>query len=120
MNGLPAASVVHIVSLLGKKKSGFSEFGYYPFRSAHEAGTQPTLQEWLTERYDRRFEVHEFPTVDAQGIPLEMLENVTHRVGELLAQGNTVVVMDSAARAFRRLEGTLHERVSLWCHCCLS
>ncbi len=96
INGLPGAPVLHLVSLLGKKKSGFSEFGYYPFRSTHEAGTQPTLQEWLTERHGRRFVVHEFPTVDAQGIPSDTLDEVTHCVRQLLAQGNTVVVIDSA------------------------
>ena len=61
VKGLPPAELLHIVSLLGKKKSGFSEFGYYPFRSEHESGSKPTFQEWFDERYGRRFVVHEFP-----------------------------------------------------------
>jgi hypothetical protein len=37
LEGLPAAEVLHIVSLLGRKTNGFSEFAYYPFRSIREA-----------------------------------------------------------------------------------
>ncbi len=36
--GLPDRKPTHIVSLLGRKKDGFSEFGYYPFRSSKESG----------------------------------------------------------------------------------
>lgn len=45
--GLPSAQVLYIVSLLGCKRDGFSEFGYYPFRSSEESGPKPTFQEWL-------------------------------------------------------------------------
>src|SRR5437899_132324 len=68
VNGLPRAEVLHIVSLLGQKPDGFSEFDYYPFRSSQESGTKPTFQEWLEQRYGHRFVVHEFPTTDARGI----------------------------------------------------
>jgi len=96
VKGLPQVDVLDIVSLLGKKTSGFSEFGYYPFRSAQEAVSKPTFQEWLDRRYGRRFFIHEYPTVDAQGIPRDVLETVAARVLELIAEGRTVVVMDSA------------------------
>ena len=96
LNGLPKADVLHIVSLLGQKRDGFSEFGYYPFRSSSESGAKPTFQEWLHERYCRRFAVHEFPTTDCQGIPPGTLAMVTRRVLELIENGNTVVVVDSA------------------------
>ncbi len=96
VKGLPPAEVQHIVSLLGKKRSGFSEFGYYPFRSARKPGSEPTFQEWFDERYGRRFVVHEFPTVDARAIPADVLEAVRRHVLDLLNCASTVVVVDSA------------------------
>lgn len=94
--GLPDNEVLHIVSLLGCKKDGFSEFGYYPFRSSKESGSQPTFQEWLDERYGRCFIVHEYPTVDLQGIPSDVLSTVTRQIIKLLEGSCTVVVVDSA------------------------
>ncbi len=94
--GLPKADVMQIVSLLGRKKDGFSEFSYYPFRSAREPGTKPTFEDWLNDRYRERFVVHEFPTVDAQGIPPDVLDGATQRVRSLLKAGRTVIVIDSA------------------------
>jgi hypothetical protein len=84
VKGLPDAKPLDIVSLLGKKKSGFSEFEYYPFRSSQEAGTKPTFQQWLDKHYYGRFRVHEFPTVDAQGIPSDVLMAVTRYVLNLI------------------------------------
>ncbi len=86
VKGLPEAELMDIVSLLGKKTSGFSEFGYYPFRSSTETGAKPTFQQWIDERYDRRFIVHEFPTVDAQGISPDVREAVTRCVLDLIAK----------------------------------
>ena len=98
VKGLPPEEVLHIVSLLGKKTTGFSEFDYYPFRSAHVPGNKPTFQEWFDERYGRRFVVHEFPTVDAdpQGIPTDVLKAVGCHILNLLNCASTVVVVDSA------------------------
>jgi hypothetical protein len=96
VKGLPEAEVLHIVSLLGRKKDGFSEFDYYPFRSSHERGTKPTLQEWLDRRYRQRFIVCEFPTVDARGIEDSVLDDVKHCVLSLLERNATVVIVDSA------------------------
>lgn len=96
VRGLPEAEILHIVSLLGKKKDGYSEFGYYPFRSSTEIDERPTFQEWLDERFGRRFDVHEFPTTDARGIPADVLKTVTSCVIGLIESSNTVVVIDSA------------------------
>jgi hypothetical protein len=113
VNRLPKAEILHIVSLLGKKTSGFSEFGYYPFRSSEESGTKPTFQDWLDERYGRRFVVHEFPTVDAQEIPSDVLKKVRRCVLDLIENGSTVVVVDSAGakRAARVCEAIGYEKV---------
>lgn len=114
VEGLPRVQTLHIISLLGQKKGGFSEFGYYPFRSASEVGTKPTFQEWLDRRYGRRFVVHEFPTVDARGIPPDILKAVTRHVLGLIRNGSTVVVIDSAGaeRTARVCEAIGYKRMS--------
>jgi hypothetical protein len=94
--GLPQAEVLQIVSLLGRKTDGFSEFTYYPFRSCRELSEKPTFQEWLDRRYGPRFVVHEFPTVDAHGIESEVLDDVKASIRRLLGAGNAVMIMDSA------------------------
>jgi hypothetical protein len=96
VKGLPEGNPLDLVSLLGKKKSGFSEFWYYPFRSSKEPGTKPTFQQWLDQHYPARFIVYEFPTVDAQGIPPNVLKAVKRHVLNLIQGGRTVVVVDSA------------------------
>ncbi len=96
ISGLPAADEVHIVSLLGTKKGGTSEFIYYPFRSSYEGGSKPTFQEWLVSRYGLRFVVHEFRTVDMRGIEKPVLDQVRYCVLALLKDASTVVIVDSA------------------------
>src|SRR4051794_20336659 len=51
VQGLPQVNLLHIISLLGRKRDGFSEFWYYPFKSCAESGAKPTFQEWLDDRY---------------------------------------------------------------------
>lgn len=43
VEGLPKATTLHIVSLLGKKKTGFSEFGYYHISVGTRAGLKTDL-----------------------------------------------------------------------------
>jgi hypothetical protein len=94
--GLPKADVVHIVSLLGKKRNGCSEFIYYPFQSSKESGTKPTFQAWLNARYEQRYVVYEFPTTDRMGLHPEVLAGTKRLLIKLLANGQTVIVVDSA------------------------
>jgi len=102
------------VSLLGQKTTRFSECGYYPFRSSKEFGTKPTLQEWLDQRYGPRFAVHEFPTVDGRGIPSDVLTEVRGEVLNLIDNGNTVMVVDSAGaeQTARVCEACGYERMA--------
>jgi hypothetical protein len=95
-NGLPRADAIHIVSLLGQKTTGLSEFSYYPFRSAAEAGTKPSFEKWLNERYGQRFVVHEFPIVDGRGIPRDLLDAAGRQVLECLKGQHTTVILESA------------------------
>lgn len=113
VKGLPRADVLHLVSLLGQKSNGYSEFGYYPFRSSKESGDKPTFQQWLDEHYARRFFVQESPTVDARGIPPGVLKAVTESVLELIRRGHTVVIVDSAGaeRTARVCEAIGYKRV---------
>jgi hypothetical protein len=113
--GLPQADVLHIVSLLGQKTTGLSEFSYYPFRSAKEEGAKPVFEEWLNTRYNmRRFIVSEFPTVDGRGIPRDLLDAVKLQVSQCLEEGSTIVVIDSAGaeRAARVCEAIGYVRSS--------
>lgn len=95
--GLPKGPLV-IVSMLGSKPTGDSEFKFYPFRGSGEAsqGGRPTFQEWLDQRYGRdRFEVLEFPTVDTKPVPPTILSAIVSTVQRRLTAGSRVVVMDS-------------------------
>ncbi len=99
VEGLPPCSPLNIVSLLGEKFVGkHSEFKHYPFRSSFETGSKATFQAWLDANCDGRFRVHEFHTVDADpaGIPLDEIARITACVQGLLAQGQAVVIVDSA------------------------
>jgi hypothetical protein len=113
VKGLFEARPLHIISLLGQKTNGFSEFDYYPFRSSKESGTKPTFQEWLHQHYGRCFVVHEFPTVDRRGIPPDILKAVARRVLDLIENGSTVVVVDSAGaeRTARVCEAIGYKRI---------
>ena len=97
VDGLPKVPQAFIISLLGHKKSGLSEFSYYPFRSCMEAGQKPTFQDWLTSRYGPRFVIEEFPTEDR--LPMASCEYVAairNRIRTLLDSGAVVIVVDSA------------------------
>jgi hypothetical protein len=94
--GLPNVDNLQIVSLLGSKRNGFSEFDYYPFRSSKVVGIRSTWQDWLDAHYAGRFVVHEFPTIDAQGMSPDVLVAVRTCVLYLIKKGSPVVVVDSA------------------------
>ena len=93
---------VVIVSLLGHKPgpSNRSEFSFYSFCGGDdtptERKTQPTLQQWLDLYHkDLQIRVVEHPTIDCPEIPLDVLTEIAANVLNLIAEGKTVVVMDS-------------------------
>jgi hypothetical protein len=94
--GLPECSSLHVVSLLGEKTSGFSEFDYYPFRSALKSGSGPSFQEWLQAELGKEVVVEEFPTVDRRGIPSDVLAAASSAVRRAFVAQRTVLVIDSA------------------------
>jgi hypothetical protein len=93
---LPTGEHLHLLSLLGQKQDGYSEFSYYPFRSAYEGDPRPSFQEWLDRHYGARFKVHEFPTTDFKSIPPLTLIEAKERILSLLNREATVIVVDSA------------------------
>lgn len=95
VSGLPLGNPLQIVSLLGSKTNGDSEF-CYPFRSALEKGDKPTFQQWLDERYQTQFVIHEFPTQDKLPINSKILNEIVPCVLELLNANHVVLIVDSA------------------------
>lgn len=97
VGGLPLTGPLHIVSLLGRKRDSYSEFGYYPFRSCFgDEESRPSFQKWLNRQYARRFLVHEFPTIDSQGIEFGTMQRILFCVRNLLFKERTVLIVDSA------------------------
>lgn len=97
VENLPAPHSV-IISLLGRKPDGTSEFSFYPFSGGFERPTEarPSLQTWLDEQYpEKEIEVREYPTIDFAPVPQETLQAAAEEVQRLLAAGRVVVIMDS-------------------------
>lgn len=98
--GMPSSTdEIIIVSLLGRKPNGLSEFSYYSFRggfdkSEHRPGC-PSWQEWLFERYASKYRLHEFPTVDTELIQEDIKRDVAKTILRFMQLGKTVVVVDS-------------------------
>ena len=91
VSGLPAESNVVVISLLGQKPDGTSEFSFYSF---YEKGW--SFQEWLDQNYkDKAIQVLEHPTCDFRRVPNETLAAIASDISNLLSEGRTVVLVDS-------------------------
>jgi hypothetical protein len=100
VKGLPGGAKTTVVSLLGQKPDGLSEFSFYSFSGASETpeerGKRPLFQDWLSHRHrDRGIEVVEHPTTDFKLLARELLETVSRQIDLLLTSGRTVVLVDS-------------------------
>ena len=100
LQGLPRGEKVAIVSLLGRKPDGMSEFSFYSFcgawESPEERRRRPTFAEWIVgSNQDRPMKVVEHPTVDFKQVPCETLDAVARDVHRLLEDGWTVILVDS-------------------------
>jgi len=100
--GLPGPNPA-IVSLLGRKPDGRSEFSFYSFYGGFDR--QPdhpgslSFQEWL--RYwhgDLSIVLCEHPTCDFKPIPPEVLDAIVSDIAGLLSAGRMVVVIDSGGQ----------------------
>jgi hypothetical protein len=98
-SSLPGDSDITIVSLLGRKPNGSSEFRFYSFHGpwdddAEREGKQ-SFAEWLTQHnVGRSIRVIEQPTVD-KSIPDETVCQIADGITRLLDQNACVLLMDS-------------------------
>jgi hypothetical protein len=83
-----------IVSLLGSKPDGTSEFSFYTFRGSFESGQKPTFQEWLADR-GFLIPVIEVPTTDTKRLDNQLLFEISEAVLRLVGDGRVPIVMDS-------------------------
>jgi hypothetical protein len=102
VQNLPGPNTV-VMSLLGRKPNGTSEYSFYPFYggfdTANERRGRPSFQEWLKENHaDLSIEVQEHPTEDYRPIPKEVLAKIAPEISQLLALGRTVVLVDSGGQ----------------------
>ncbi len=79
-----------IVSLLGTKPNGMSEFSFYSFYP------RASLQEWLATTHPLlSIKVVEHPTRDFAPIPAQKLIAITQTIEALFSEGHTIVLVDS-------------------------
>jgi len=107
IKGLPGEGKVTIVSLLGRKPNGDSEFKFYSFHgksdTASERKKKPSFQEWIDRRnYDRSIQVIEHPTQDFRPILTETADAVSIDVQAQLDRGSCVVLVDSGGETRTR------------------
>jgi len=89
VNGLPGPKTA-IISLLGNKSSGTSEYSFYSFHG------KSSFQEWLANRHAAlQISVYEHPTTDGRKVPAETLGSIGSELRTLLGAGHTVVLVDS-------------------------
>jgi hypothetical protein len=93
---LPEGKLV-IISLLGRKPDGTSEYSFYPFHGGFDTNDgSPTFETWLQKCCPgREIVVREHPTVDFQAISSETLQKISADIRNFLELGATVVLVDS-------------------------
>jgi hypothetical protein len=98
--GLPGPKTA-IVSLLGRKPDGTSEFSFYSFHGGFDCQTDHhgslSFQEWLRHE-NQSIVLREHPTEDFRPIPTDVLDAVASDIAKLLSEGRTVVVIDSGGQ----------------------
>lgn len=87
-----------IVSLLGQKPDGTSEYSFYSFFGgfdlAQEHRGRRSFAEWLA-KMTPDVAVVEHPTIDFQAIPTPTLDAIEADARALLSQRRTIVIVDS-------------------------
>jgi hypothetical protein len=100
--GLPGPNT-SIVSLLGRKPDGLSEFSFYSFYGGFDLPSDHpgslSFQEWLIHWHeDRSIVLCEHPTCDFKPIGRDTLDAVVSDISKLLSAGRTVVLIDSGGQ----------------------
>jgi hypothetical protein len=107
VNGLPGVRPAIIVSLLGRKPDGLSEFSFYSFagvlETPMERGGRPLFEDWLYNRHPGCVErVIEHPTTDFKPIGVSTLAAAAADIEAYLSSGRTVVLIDSGGETRTR------------------
>lgn len=97
--GLPGPGTA-ILSLLGAKPDGCSEFSFYSFCGGPDIPTarRRPFREWLDARGHENVILREHPTCDLRPIPPADLERIPATLRSLIAEQRTVVVVDSGGQ----------------------
>ncbi len=103
VRNLPGEAPV-IVSLLGRKPDGTSEFSFYPFHGGFDSPEtyrgRPSFQGWLEIHHpDRHIAVREHPTEDFRAIPEEVLAAVATDISQFLKAGDAIILIDSGGQS---------------------
>lgn len=122
VRGLPKPDTT-IISLLGRKPDGLSEYSFYSFCGGFDDPTEgqvrPTFQEWLERRHKiLSITVCDYPTVDFSKIPQETLAAIKIELDLLFSQGRKVVLVDSGGEtrntAVCKYLGAVEDSSSVW------
>jgi hypothetical protein len=99
VRGLPGPNTV-IVSLLGRKPDGTSEYSFYPFKGGFDhADKGGSFQHWLSAHYpDLSIEVIEHPTVDFAPIDAQTMAAVAADIRSMLDRNRTIILIDSGGQ----------------------
>lgn len=100
--GLPGPKPA-IVSLLGSKPGGPSEFSFYTFYGGFDlAASNPgqlSFRDWVTQWHpDLSLSLHEHPTWDYTPVPPDTCRAVASDITALAAAGRTVTLVDSGGQ----------------------
>jgi hypothetical protein len=91
VKGLPVGNNLAVVSLLGTKPDGTSEYSFYSF---YREGL--SFQDWLEQNYrERAIQVLEHPTCDFRRVKTVTLEAVASDMRRLMSEGTVVVLVNS-------------------------
>ena len=75
-----------------------SEYSFYTFSGGSDSSTDKhrSFEAWLRDRHpEQEIELVERPTIDFQAVPKETIVKVLEDIRRLVAQGKTVVLVDS-------------------------
>lgn len=90
-NGLSNQKNITIISLLGTKTSGKSEYLFYS--AFHDANS---MEQWLNSQvHGLQFQIISYPTVDGTTINQDIINAAAKAIVEHASKQTTVVLMDS-------------------------
>ncbi len=102
LSGLPGPMTA-IVSLLGRKPNGMSEYSFYSFYGGYDKPDEQlgrkSFREWLDLHHSASpIQLLEHPTDDFQKISDDKLSAASETIADLLHQGHTVILVDSGGQ----------------------